>query len=126
LKHSTNRSAGAYADVITVLNLAVEKPGLRYRLKSYGQAINFKQRCYRYMKILRDQQEEISGFVPGFVPETIYDKLIIRQVNETGDNDPKGRLISFETRDISGDLIDPETGEAISVEGITPTVGEPE
>jgi hypothetical protein len=78
------------------------------------------------MKILRDQQEEISGFVPGFVPETIYDKLIIRQVNETGDNDPKGRLISFETRDISGDLIDPETGEAISVEGITPTVGEPE
>tara|TARA_R110000868_G_scaffold76760_8_gene220462 strand:- start:3144 stop:3512 length:369 start_codon:yes stop_codon:yes gene_type:complete len=115
MTNSKLSSPAAYSDVRTVLDLALEKPGLIYKLKSYGQAINFRQRCNRYRKILREQEVEISGHVPGFRPETAYDTLNIRQTDEHGKWDNHGLFIRFELQELGGDLIDPVSGEIITI-----------
>lgn len=106
-------SPAAYADVKHVMDLAVKRPGLRYELKSYGKAIHFRQRCYKYRNLLREMQNDQISLVPGFRAETIYDTIIIRQLNSSGESDRKGHILIFEHNAAEGTLIDPETGESL-------------
>ena len=108
-----DQSPAAYDDVKLVMDLAVKKPGLRYECKTYGAAVNFKQRCNRYRNLLREMAQEQVEFVPGYRAEVEYDRLNIRQFNDEGKIDRKGRILVFAAREPLGKIIDPETGEEI-------------
>jgi hypothetical protein len=103
-------SPSAYGDVKFVMDLALNKPGLRYECDSAGKAINFKQRCNRYRNLLRDMAQEAVLHVPGQRAETAYDILVIRQVNAEGESDRRGAVLVFEHHKPEGRIIDPETG----------------
>lgn len=106
-------SPAAYEDVKHVLNLAVDKPGLRYELETPGKAMHFKQRCNRFRKMLRDMEQEMLAGVPGVRAQTLYDRLVIRQTNAEGKPDRRGTILVFDHESITGRLFDPETGEEI-------------
>lgn len=120
------RSPAAYNDVKTVMDLAVNKPGLEYHLSSVGRAVNFKQRCNLYRNLLRSQAEELAVGIPGYRAQTAYDILIIRQVNAEKKPDRHGCILIFEHHEPEGKIIDPETGEEIHVEGVTGIITESE
>lgn len=107
-------SPSAYTDVKYVMDLALEKPGLRYECDSPGKAINFKQRCNRYRNLLRDMAHETLMHVPGQRAETAYDILVIRQVNAAAESDRKGTILVFEHHKPEGRIIDPDTGQEIA------------
>ena len=106
----------SYGDVKYVMDIAIKKPGLIYKLATPGQAVNFKQRCNRYRNMLREQQEELYAGVPGQRASTTYDALVIRQTNPEQQPDRKGQWLIFDHQEVSGELIDPETGETIKIE----------
>ena len=108
-------SPAAFDDVKAVMDIALEKPGLRYVLPTYGAAVNFKQRCYRYRNLLRQMSGEQVSAIPGHRAETSYDSLVIRQYDDEGKPSKKGRHLSFDLAKIEGVLIDPETGEEINI-----------
>jgi len=108
-----DQSPAAYDDVKIVMDIAINKSGLQYVCKSYGAAINFKQRCNKYRNLLRDINEEQIRHIPGARAEVAYDILSIRQVNAAGEPDRKGAIVVFDHREPIGKLIDPETGEEI-------------
>lgn len=112
-------SPSAYADVKYVMDLALKKPSLRYKCKSTGAAVNFKQRCNRYRNLIREQAQEAAGIVPGYRAETAYDTLVIRQVNEDLTPNRKGCILIFDHHSPEGEIIDPETGETIHIDGVT-------
>lgn len=109
-------SPSAYADVKFVMDLALQKPGLRYECESPGKAVNFKQRCNRYRNLLRDMAQETIMHVPGQRAETAYDTLVIRQVNVSAESDRRGTILVFEHHRPEGRIIDPETGQEIKPE----------
>ena len=92
MSHKRN-SPSAYTDVKFVMDLAINKPGLRYECDSAGKAINFKQRCNRYRNLLRDMAQEAVMHVPGQRAETAYDALVIRQVNASAESDRRGTIL---------------------------------
>ena len=104
-------SPSAYADVKYVMDLALEKPGLRYECDSAGKAINFKQRCNRYRNLLRDMAQESIMHVPGQRAETAYDTLVIRQVNPDYESDRRGTILVFEHHKPEGRIILPDGTE---------------
>lgn len=114
MSHKQN-SPSAYGDVKLVMDLALTKPGLRYECQSPGKAVNFKQRCNRYRNLLRSMQQESIMHVPGQRAETAYDILVIRQVNENYQPDRQGLILVFEHHSPEGRIIDPETGQEISL-----------
>jgi hypothetical protein len=118
------QSPAAYGDVKFVLDMALQKPGLKYVLKSPGRAVNFKQRCNRFRSLMREMAAEALAGTPGFRAETAYDPLVIRQINEKGEPDRHGAVLLFEHQEIEGTLLDPETGEEIPIPGITDTLEE--
>lgn len=109
-------SPSAYADVKFVMDLALQKPGLRYECESPGRAVNFKQRCNRYRNLLRDMAQETIMHIPGQRAETAYDALVIRQVNASAESDRRGTILVFEHHRPEGRIIDPETGQEIKPE----------
>jgi len=113
MSHKRN-SPSAYTDVKFVMDLAINKPGLRYECDSAGKAINFKQRCNRYRNLLRDMAQEAVMHVPGQRAETAYDALVIRQVNASAESDRRGTILVFEHHKPEGRIIDPETGQEIA------------
>ena len=117
-------SPGAYQDVKAVMEMAIKKPGLRYKMKSFGAAINFKQRCGIYRNMLRDMAAETLQHIPGARAETVFDVLVIRQINEGGEPDRRGNVLRFDHQELLGQLIDPDTGEEIHLPGITDTITE--
>ena len=112
-------SPAAYGDVKYVLDIALGKPGLQYRLPTPGAAVNFKQRCNRYRTLMREMAAETFLGVPGTRAETAYDPLVIRQVGPDLKPSREGCILLFEHQVIEGTLIDPETGEEISGPSIT-------
>lgn len=108
-----SNSPASYDDVKLVMDLALKKPGLRYECATYGGAINFKQRCNKYRNLLRGIAQEQVLNIPGHRAEVAYDRLVIRQLNDDGDPDRRGRILVFETREPMGKITDPETGEII-------------
>ncbi len=109
----TSNSPAAYDDVKLIMDLALKKPGLRYECQKYGTAVNFKQRCNKYRNLLRDIAQEQVLNIPGHRAEVAYDRLLIRQINDEGETDRKGRILVFDEREPLGKVIDPETGEPI-------------
>lgn len=98
----------SYGDVIPILQLAASRPdGVRYRLASYGKAVNFRQRCYRYRAQVRKAQA-----IGELILSTPYDDLVIsletpdgRQVLEKIVG-PVDVVISHQQ--ITGELLDGE------------------
>lgn len=108
-------SPAAYADVKYVMDMAVKKPGLIYKCKTVGAAVNFKQRCNRYRNMLREIEAEMAGDTPGFRPQTAYDILVIRQQSADGQPSKQGAVLVFDHEEPTGTLIDPDTGEEIEI-----------
>jgi len=122
-------SPASYPDVKLILDLALERPGLRYEFNAPGRATHFITRCNKYRKMLRDIAAETAGSVPGYRASSAYDILVIKQVNGEGLSDKKsGRIVQFDHIEVEGRLIDPDTGEEIklNVPGITDSFKEPE
>lgn len=117
-------SPAAYSDVRQIMDLAIQKPGLRYRLKTYGAAVNFKQRCYNYRNLCREMVAETLLNLPGTRAETVYDILVIRQTDETGTFNRKGCILLFDHLALGGELFDPETGEEITLPNVSPFIVE--
>jgi hypothetical protein len=65
---------------------AVETDGLRYRVSSWGKAVNFRQRCYTYRSRLRRLAEKRMGEVPGMEPSIPEDSITIRIEDMDGFN----------------------------------------
>ncbi len=114
-KSKVSESLAAYQDVKFVLDIAIEKSGLQYVCETAGAATHFKQRCNKYRNLLRGMQDELTSFIPGQRPESAYDILSIRQVGADLNSARDGCIILFEHRKLKGKLIDPETGEEISL-----------
>lgn len=129
MSRKKSSSPAAYNDVQFVMNLAIQKPGLRYECDSVGKAVNFKHRCNIYRNMLREQaQDALDQLVSsgdhtqyGKRAETIYDPLVIRQVDAEGKPSRQGAILVFDHHKPEGRIIDPETGEEIPVE--TPSLG---
>lgn len=99
------RSIHQFEDIRTVLDAALNHRGGRYRLNSYGEAVHWRQRAYRFRQLLRQQKLEAS-LIPGFDPGTQYDKLtlFIPKKGEPDDNivkigfiEPRGTFEPNET-----------------------------
>ena len=114
-----DKSPASYNDVKYVLDLAVEKDGLQYHLKTPGAAVNFKQRCNKYRNLIRDMAQEQVKDIPGYRAETAYDPIVIKQVNSELKPDRHGMILLFQHQQIEGSLIDPETGREIEIPGVT-------
>lgn len=108
-------SPAYYEDVRRVMDIALERDGLIYELDSIGKAIHFRQKCYRYRNFLRDLDQERSLGVPGIRPATKYDTLTIVMVNKK-EGEKQSRFLKFNHAALSGNLIDPETGQTIQVD----------
>ena len=111
-------SPAAYADVKVVMDLAVDRPGLQYHCKTHGAAINFKQRCNSYRNLLREMSAEQVSLIPGHRAETVYDVLVIRQVDTSLSHSRKGAILIFDHEEPRGKLIDPETGEELHLSDV--------
>jgi len=112
-------SPASFNDVKFVMDLALQKPGLQYVLKTYGAAVNFKQRCNKYRNLVRDMVAESLAGSPGFRAETAYDPLVIHQCGADLKPDRKGCILVFHHQEVEGTLIDPETGKEIEIPGVT-------
>jgi hypothetical protein len=119
-----DRSPAAYADVKFIMDIAVEKDGLQYHLKSSGAAVNFKQRCNKYRNLIREMVGETLNNTPGVRPETAYDILVIHQVGPDLEPSRTGAILVFSHQQILGILIDPETGKEIEIAGVTNVIKE--
>jgi len=108
-------NAASYRDCHFVLDLAMEKDGLVYQCETPGAAISFKQRCNTYRARLREADAASNVIIPGYIAESRFDPLVIRQVDSNGKNDPKGCCIRFDHERKIGKIIDPDTGEEIPV-----------
>jgi hypothetical protein len=68
--------SSTYADVIPVMQAAAASPrGVRFRMRSWSTAFNFRQRCYRYRALFRKEEALRMQHIPGYVPSTPYDTL---------------------------------------------------
>ena len=112
-------SPAAYSDVHYVMEAALERPNLIYECDTPGAAINFKLRCNRYRNLLREMEAERIGNIPGLRAETVFDTLVISQVDDEGKPDRQGRRLCFRHQQLHGRLIDPDTGEEIRGPNIT-------
>lgn len=91
----------AFSDVQEVMERAALNPrGLRYRLKSWGQTINFRQRCYRFRKAQQKLAREELGFVPGVASTTRYDDLELFILNSRGEPQITRPTVHYEYFDI--------------------------
>lgn len=105
-----NTSLAAYQICKKVMDMALDKPGLVYKLKTPGFATNFKQKCYRFRNLVRKLEAERLEGIPGANPQSAYDILVIRQ-----DKEDK-RILRFDHDDFNGVLLDPDTGKEIDID----------
>ena len=91
----------AFSDVQEVMDRASLNPnGLRYRLKTWGQTVNFRQRCYRFRKAQQKLAREELGFVPGIASTTRYDDLEITIMNSHGEQQIKKPTLHYDYFDV--------------------------
>lgn len=108
-------SPAYYEDVRRILDIALQRDGLIYELNTVGQAIHFRQKCYRFRNLLRKMDSERALGLPGHRPSTVYDTISILMVNaEPGKKN--SRFLKFEHTITRGKLIDPETGQEIHID----------
>ena len=126
----SQKSIASFGDVRAVMEKAAAAPkGIRYRLQTWGSAVNFRQRCYRFRKAELDLVRDRMGMVPGLPITTPYDSLEI-----TIENDEGTKLIKKPTRpsahydivlkhrEITGQLLDLD-GEILPEEEPKPQIG---
>lgn len=80
------KPTASYGDVQPVMRQAVNSEGVRYRVKSFGAAINFRQRCYSYRMRLREIAAERMGEIPGADISIPEDSIYIRIEDMNGRN----------------------------------------
>ena len=104
------------ADCKAVMDAAVEHPGLQYELPTVGAAINFRQRCYRFRKLMLEIEATRIGSELG--ASTKYDILVIRHINlPAGINERTGkpwttsRWLQFDHKTVFGKLHFPDGTE---------------
>jgi hypothetical protein len=69
-----SKNLGTYSDVRVVLDAALRHGSVTYKLKTTGSAVNFRQRCYAFRKVLLQEMMK-TPLLPGIVPSTPYDHL---------------------------------------------------
>lgn len=96
----TSTNLATYADCKQVMDTAVaHNLRLTYQLHTEGDAINFRQRCYSFRKLLYMENREIPGMTAG----TRYDALRIRIA---------GKSVIFEPHEASGIMLN-DKGEVV-------------
>jgi len=112
---------GSYSDIRTILDAVLARGDCVLTLDTPGQAINMRQRCYRYRALLQKKMEADQApliaagkLSPGALPETPYDNILIQI-----DNDPT-RLL-FSRRDTTKLLSRLSTAEGAPVEPVGET-----
>jgi len=125
-KSKKRNSPAAYSDVKTIMDFALQKPGLIYECSTVGGAVNFKQRCNRYRNLLREIQQEQFFGIPGQRAETAYDVLVIRQIDAEGNPNRRGARLVFDHEIATGRLIDPDTGEELHLPEMPSILGDPD
>jgi len=113
----------AFSDVQSVMDQAAARPsGLRYRTESWGQAINFRQRAYRFRKEQQRIARETFGMVPGYISTTPYDDLELFITDSRGTklrSKPEERSPFYDVvirhREAAGQILDIDTGEEINL-----------
>lgn len=94
---ASSTSIGAFSFEQRLFDLALQNPGMKFKAKSSGQAINIISRCNRLRKLLREaEQKRLDALISGEVANTIYDKFIIKQRNEEGKYDRDGCIVLFD------------------------------
>ena len=114
------------SDCKAVMDAAVENPGLQYELPTVGAAINFRQRCYRFRKLMLEIEAERIGSELG--ASTKYDILVIRHIHlPEGTNEKTGkpwttsRWLQFDHKTVFGKLHFPDGTEAeVETETVPP------
>lgn len=116
-----SKSIHSYGDVQPVLEKAMQEESLTYRLSSVGQAMNFRHRCYRFMKMRRELLAEQMGEIPGIAPPDPYAGLVIglrhpvTKAAVKGKKDCEGACdVFFSHRTVTGELFDSD-GNPISL-----------
>lgn len=90
-----------YHDIKPILDQAVAHKGGTYQLETSGQAVHWRQRAYKFRKLLRTLRGESR--VPGTSVETAYDGLVM---------DLDGPTVSFSWREPKGTFVAPKGSTA--------------
>lgn len=106
---SLSKSLSDYADVKPILDRALAHRGGAYRLASHGQAVYWRQRAYKYRKLLRDLRGEAR--VAGQSPDTPYDGLVM---------DVEGDEVRFGWREPTGAFVAPTSEPATFADLVSP------
>ncbi len=125
-----NQPTSSYSDVAPIMKAASEQEaGLLYRLPTYNQAVNFRQRCYRWRKNMLKLAAQQMGEVPGLEPSTAYDSLQLTIVNGAGetirsrpDNPQDPHAVKFIHAEPTGELLDLD-GNPLTLTSPTPGLG---
>jgi len=104
-----------YTDVMPIIDQAVASgQGVRYRLPTYGDAVNFRQRCYKYRTILRQEATKRMGEIEGYIASIPEDSLILQIWGLDGQNysskAPPDKSLTHDVliiyREVVGELLD--------------------
>ena len=104
-----------FSDCREVMDLALERPGLQVHFDSTGEAISFRTRCNKYRRMVLESLREAHKDIPGFRPESSYDGLLIRLLDERGLSARSGLVVEFLHRKAPGRIYDPASGEWINL-----------
>lgn len=114
---------GSFSDVLPIINEAASRErGVRFRVPSWGKAVNFRQRCYAYRAREQRAAEQRAREIPGLESSTIYDTLTIAIEDIYGTrygpgNRPENKAQPFDVvishREAIGTLLDAD-GQAIT------------
>lgn len=79
-----SRTAGGNADITRILDAVLAAGEADLPMASYGAAVNFRQRCYRFRAALIERAErELADMrarglaAPGTLPSSPYDSIVI-------------------------------------------------
>lgn len=83
-------SPSSYEFERRLFDLALQNPGMKFRVDSPGKATNIITRLNRLRKLLRDaEQKRLDSIISGEAANTAYDKFIIKQQDADGNSDRK-------------------------------------
>lgn len=95
---TVKKTIGAYADCAQVMDIAIARGEIRVPFPTFGQAINFRQRCYR----LRQELLKADNPPPGRLPASRYDSIVITIPNK---GEPADNELTFRSRENDGAAI---------------------
>lgn len=102
-----SKNINTYHDVVQVLATARREGGLTYTLPSNGAATNWVARAYHYRKLLTDTARRRAGNVPGFVPTTEWDDMLLTR---------DGKAVRIEFGKVKGTLTTADGREVQPIE----------